>query len=812
MISSSDILRGKVLIVDDTPANVVLLEEMLKGTGYTSVRSTGNPREVCAMHREIQYDLIMLDLQMPGLDGFQVMAGLKDVEPDGDLSVLVLTARPEHKILALKAGAKGFISKPFNLAEVLVQVHNLIEMRLLRRSADLLSASRLENSQRIAGLGDWDYDHTTKRSIWSDEIYRILGISREEFPPGPETFEGLVHPDDRAPFLNERTAALNGKRCSNLEHRIIRPDGRIRYIHYVSEVIANGHGGPGHEAGTVQDITDRKLAEDDLRKSEERYRTMLMISPDAHLVLVGGTITFVNRAFCRLTGATEPAQWIGRPVLDVIHPDWHSYAQALMAQGPDEKRRPRAEIKFIRRDGSSVDVEVSNVVFDFRGRRELQLIARDITERKQLELHFRQANKMEALGRFSGGIAHDFNNIIMAISGYAELAKLNLEGNETVRAHIGAVLQAAHRAAELVRQILTFSRQQPQERLLIELQPIIEECAKLLRGTIPPSVAFDVSVAADAPAVLADASQIHRVLMNLATNAWQAMNGRQGRLSVKLESFAVDEAHAAAAPRLQPGLYAHLSVSDTGCGMSQETLQHIFEPFFTTKPTGEGTGLGLAVVHGIMEGHDGAVAVQSEPGEGTVFHLYFPAHSGATATAAATEDTAPRGHGEKILVVDDEVTLARLWENTLASLGYEAEFTSQPADALAIVSANPQRFALVLTDQVMPGMNGMTLAGLLLRIRPDLPILLMTGFTASLTAERVKAAGIRQLLLKPILRGTMASAIHVALRATPSPAPRPENRSLDAPHPEQPRASRLAQPAAERSRAMAAGMDRRHAG
>ncbi|HXN34601.1 MAG TPA: PAS domain S-box protein, partial [Opitutaceae bacterium] len=504
MINSSDILRGKVLIVDDTPANVVLLEEMLKGTGYTSVKSTANPREVCALHRDNQFDLIMLDLQMPDMDGFHVMAGLKEVEPDGDLSVLVLTARPEHKILALKAGAKGFISKPFNLAEVLVQVHNLIEMRLLRRSADLLSASRLENSQRMAGLGDWDYDFTTNRSIWSDEIYRILGISREEFPPGSETFERMVHPDDKPPFLREKTAASQGNRCSNLEHRIVRPDGRIRHIHYVSEVISNGNGRPGHEAGTVQDITDRKLAEEDLRKSEERYRTMLMISPDAHVVLVGGVITFVNRAFCRLTGAAEPAQWIGRPVREVVHHDWHSYIEALVAQGPDEKRRPRAEIKFVRRDGTSVDVEVSNVVFDFRGRRELQLIARDITERKQLELHFRQANKMEALGRFSGGIAHDFNNIIMGISGYAELARLNLEGNETARAHIGAVLQAAHRAAELVRQILTFSRQQPQERLVIQLQPIIQECAKLLQGTIPSSVVFEVSVAADAPAVLAD--------------------------------------------------------------------------------------------------------------------------------------------------------------------------------------------------------------------------------------------------------------------------------------------------------------------
>jgi len=226
------------------------------------------------------------------------------------------------------------------------------------------------------------------------------------------------------------------------------------------------------------------------------------------------------------------------------------------------------------------------------------------------------------------------------------------------------------------------------------------------------------------------------------------MKGNPGRLQVKLERCVVDVAHAAAQPPLQPGVYALITVSDTGCGMNQATLQHIFEPFFTTRPHGEGTGLGLAVVHGIMESHDGAVTVHSQPGEGTVFHLYFPAHASATAGAEVGDQT-PRGHGERILVVDDEAPLAGLCEKTLASLGYEAEFTTQPADALAMVEADPQRFALVLTDQVMPGMCGLTLANQLLRACPGLPIILMTGFTASLTDEDVKAAGIRQLLLSP---------------------------------------------------------------
>jgi PAS domain S-box-containing protein len=765
MINSAEIFAGRILIVDDMPANILLLEDMLHSAGYTSVRSTGNSQEVCELHRKNQYDLIMLDLQMPDMDGFQVMAGLKEVEPDGNLPVLVITAQPSHKLRALKSGAKGFISKPFDLAEVLAQVHNMIEVRLLRRSAELLSSIRLENSQRIAGVGDWDYDLSDGRRIWSDEFCRILGISPGEFPPCAASFERLVHPQDLALFLQNSPVLSQGAQTSDFEHRIVRPDGQVRHLHHVTEVLVDTIGRPTHQIGIVQDITDRKNAEEALRMSEERHRTILEYSPDAYMVLQDGVITFVNQAFCRLTGAPNPALWIGRPARDVIHPDYSLMLEELMGQSLLE-HNPYSEMKFVRLDGTAVDVEISNVVFDFHGQRKLQLVARDITYRKQLELHLRQAHKMEALGRLSGGIAHDFSNIIMAIGGYAELALMNLEEDAPVRAHIGAMLVASQRAGDLVRQILTFSRQETLVRIPIQLQDIVKECAGLLNGTIPASVKFELSIAADAPAVLGDASQIHRVLMNLVMNACQAMKGGPGFLKVSLEKCVLSEKSFGADLELNPGVYARISISDTGCGMSRETMQHIFEPFFTTKPPGEGTGLGLAVVHGIMESHDGAVTVHSDPGMGTVFHLYFPEHP--VARAGAVGQT-PHGKGERILVVDDDALLAGLCEKALASLGYEVESTTQPAEALAMVWADPRRFALVLTDQTMPGMSGMELASRLLRVRPGLPIVLMTGFTASLTAEMVMASGIRQLLQKPVDRSSMGAAINAVLRATQSP-------------------------------------------
>ena len=391
----------------------------------------------------------------------------------------------------------------------------------------------------------------------------------------------------------------------------------------------------------------------------------------------------------------------------------------------------------------------------------------DITARKQLEEQLRQAHKMEAIGTLAGGIAHDFNNILSAIRGYTELAEMKLTDNPGVRDHLGSVLQAVKRAADLVRQILTFSQEQPLARRLIPLQPIVTECVKLLRATLPASIELDLEVAEDAPTVLADETQVLQVLMNLGTNAWQALGDRPGRVCVKVENCLVDEAHPSTERRLRPGRYARVSVSDTGGGMAPETLRRIFEPFFTTKAPGKGTGLGLAVAHGIMDSHEGVITVHSQLGEGTVFHLYFPAHITETAPVPPAAMTGPRGHGERVLLVDDEKLVIELLRMALTELGYVVEAVTQPAAALDLLRAAPSRFALVITDQVMPGMTGLQLAAEIRQIRPDQPIILMTGYSLTITAERVQAAGVAQLLLKPITPRALGAAVRAALSGQP---------------------------------------------
>jgi nitrogen-specific signal transduction histidine kinase/CheY-like chemotaxis protein len=386
-----------------------------------------------------------------------------------------------------------------------------------------------------------------------------------------------------------------------------------------------------------------------------------------------------------------------------------------------------------------------------------------VTARKKLEGQVQQTQKMEAIGTLAGGIAHDFNNILAAIVGYAELARIKTPENREVRAYLEGVLQASNRASGLVRQILAFSRPEQSERRPIELRPIITEALGLLRATIPSTIEFKSEFRSDAPVVFADATQVHQVLMNLGTNAWHAMKDRPGLLHVKLERCVIDATHEASRARLAPGVYARVSVIDTGGGMDAEHMQRIFDPFFTTKAPGEGSGLGLAVVHGIMAGHEGAVTVYSEPGHGTVFHLYFPAYPGDATAVGIDMASTPRGAGEQILFIDDEESLARLGGQILTALGYTVEVSTQPVAAVELVRASPQRFALVITDQTMPGMTGLDLAGVLRGIRLDLPIILMTGYSLALNAERLNEVGLRQVMLKPIGIHALGIAVHSAI-------------------------------------------------
>jgi signal transduction histidine kinase len=407
--------------------------------------------------------------------------------------------------------------------------------------------------------------------------------------------------------------------------------------------------------------------------------------------------------------------------------------------------------KVIRFVGSAIDVTARNNAE---------------AEKERLEIQLRQSQKMEAMGTLAGGIAHDFNNILGAVLGYGELAQKAVPEDSAVHRYLDNVMHAGSRAKALVERILAFSRSGVGERGPINVQAVIDETLDLIAASLPPGVSLTKRLEAGDAAIVGDPTQLHQVAMNLCTNAWQAMtNG--GVLEVVLDRAEVIDNRRLSHGNLAPGTYVRLCVSDTGSGIPRQVLERIFDPFFTTKGVGEGTGLGLSLVHGIVADLGGAIDVRTTEGHGTTFTIWLPTAGEATAPLAALASELPRGDGQTVMVVDDEKPLVALAEEILAELGYEPIGFSSSKVALEAFRAAPRRYDIVLTDETMPELVGTDLARAIRLLRPDTPIVLMSGYSGTSLHERARAVGIREVLRKPLQSRDIAECFaRVLLPAT----------------------------------------------
>ena len=475
-----------------------------------------------------------------------------------------------------------------------------------------------------------------------------------------------------------------------------------------------------------------------------------------------GKAKYVSPAFTQTFGWTMN-EVVGKPIPFLLASEMgegKTFTNDLVRNGPPVYG---FETQRYAKNGRLLDVSISASRYvDHEGNPAGILeIIRDISERKRLESQLQQTQKMEAIGTLSGCIAHDFNNILTPIMIHAEMALLDISDQASLRSHVKDILKASHRAKRLIKQILDFSRQGEQERKRLQVGLIVKEALKLLRASLPTTIEIRQRIET-AGRVLADPTKIHQIIMNLCSNAAQAMRDKGGVLEVSLTDLSLDVEAAQEFHDLSPGSYVRLIVSDTGHGMEKWITERIFEPYFTTKEKSEGTGLGLAVVHGIVKSYGGTITVDSRPGEGTAFHILLPRIEGRLAPDPEPPGELPVG-AECILFVDDEEPVVQVAKSMLKRLGYEIVASTDSLEALEMFRAQPDKFDLVITDQTMPNMTGADLSGELQRIRPEIPIILCTGYSELIDEQRAKAIGIREFVMKLIAAHEIARTIRRAL-------------------------------------------------
>jgi PAS domain S-box-containing protein len=596
--------------------------------------------------------------------------------------------------------------------------------------------------------------------------------------------QDLDTPDSEEKVLERMKCLLSGDKLSfEVEHR--RKDGSF----YPVEVTANTINISGHHYAFAihRDITERKRNEEALAV-QHKYLIAILdgIPVPTFMIDRDHSVVLWNRSNETFTGITK--EMVLGKRLD-LSPLFKEKAPPTLAEiilnmtdeeiirkfDPSSVRKNETQPSAFECTGKiwlwgeerTISIQAARILDSIGNTVGAVQTVQDITERIRLENQFRQAQKMEAIGTLAGGIAHDFNNILGAISGYTELALDLSKGENKMERYLCEIFNAAQRAKELVKQILTFSRQKEQEKKPIAVTRVIDEALGLLRASLPSTIEIRKDITVDSDIVLADPTQIHQVLMNLCSNAAHAMRDQGGILGLYLNQVNISADPLSRSSGLTPGAYLRLTVKDTGHGIPPDIIDRIFDPFFTTKKASEGTGMGLSVVHGIVKSHGGSITVESEQGKGTTFHVYIPVFQGIPVLTQKEHEGPIVGGNERILLVDDEEVLTNAYKEMLGRLGYDVTAKTSSTDALASFRAHPEQFDLVITDQTMPSMTGIQLSREIMNVRPDIPIILCTGFSESITRDQVLKYGIRAYVMKPIVRQQLAEVIRRELDKQP---------------------------------------------
>ena len=593
----------------------------------------------------------------------------------------------------------------------------------------------------IVKIGGWEFDPATGQGTWTAEVAKIYDLDPNDEPSvekGLCFFRGEARKKIEAAIKE----ATDHGTPYDLTLEIISAKGRRKWVRTIGRPKMED-GRVVHVRGSFQDVTEQVLAGQKMLASEERFRLLVESAPDAIFVQTNRRFAYLNSAAVTLFGADSAEQLIGKPVLERFHPDHRAAVTERIRQLNKEKMPvPSRHEVCLKMDGIPVDIEASAIAMNYEGHDGSLVFARDISDRikadkdqKELQNQLHQAQKMESVGRLAGGVAHDYNNFLSVIIGYTELSMISLDREDAIYRNLQEVLNAANRSKAITRQLLAFARKEEISPEVLELNTTVESMLKMIRRLIGEDIELAWLPGARLWPIEMDPSQIDQILANLCINARDAIENT-GRIVIETGKASVDEAYCSQHPYCELGEFVTLSVSDDGSGMDKESLEYIFEPFYTTKGMDKGTGLGLSTVYGIVKQNNGFINVYSEPGEGTQFKVHLPRYKGEVGeTIEEVPIDVQAGKGERILVVEDEPSILKLTKKLLQRYGYDVMIASTPAKALEAAREVDEEIDLLITDVIMPEMNGRELVEQLKTIFPNLKYLYMSGYTADVIAK-----------------------------------------------------------------------------
>lgn len=674
-------------------------------------------------------------------------------------------------VLLLKVSPFQVVSRLLSIALFAALGTAIVEYFIKKKSAEEAlknSENRLKEAQAIAKFGNFEHDFTEDTLWWSDETFSILGFKEADSPPLYETFIKRLPDDDKSKLNSLVYRAKKYGENQSVTYRYQIPEEDLKYIDVEAHVAFDDKGNPKGLKGTVHDITERIKAEEALRKSEEKLNFIMDSLPDMIVEVDSGMkILWANKTALHFNpDALGHTCYSAFPGNDKVC-DGCSCKKAFnsgrietgIIYQPSSKTSGESYWENIGVPLKDDDGNVTSVLEISR-----EVTERELSRKRELNLQEKlyQSQKMESIGNLAGGIAHEFNNILGIIIGNNELIFDDLPEWGHSRECCEEIKIAGLRARDIVKQLLTFSRRDSATKKVINIQSVVNESLKLIRSSTPTNIEIKQNLTPDGIPVFGNATQINQVLINLVNNAVDAMPETGGELTLNLTRGKVDENLPSS---LSPGQYVKLVVSDNGMGMDKETLNKIFEPYFTTKPIGQGTGIGLSVVHGIVEQHGGFIVADSNPGQGTTFTVYLPEHEGQYAIEDDQQAVLPTGN-ESILYVDDEAAIVKIGKSHLESLGYTVEETTSSVKALEMFKADPEKFDLVISDMAMPQITGDQLISEILHIRPDMPTIICTGYSSKISHREAAEIGAASFIMKPVSKAELAQTIYKVFEET----------------------------------------------